>query len=176
MNIPYSLTTMKSIQEIVREYQHLLSYRARLFAFCGRLTSEKFNIVIGGSYALKYYIPNFDREVGDYDFIVKGNAKAIEDIKTVLNMLRSLYAIDGHGSSSESIGLARLMGKKVDILFKVTDDLSARQEGRIFETEENILKVKKEYCDKRAKTGLPIRQKDLADIAIIETDLAGLPF
>lgn len=167
---------MRSTQEIVREYQCLLGYRAKLFAFCEKLTSEKFNIVIGGSYALKYYIPNFDREVGDYDFIIKGNAKAIDDIKTVLNMLRSLYVIDKRGSSPESIELTMLMGKKVDILFKVTDDLSARQEGRIFETEENILKVKKEYCDMRPRRGLPVRQKDLDDIEIIETDLAGLPF
>lgn len=167
---------MKTIKDILAEHKMLMAYREDLMALCKGFTGEKVRIAIGGSYALKYMIPSFaNREVHDYDFIIRTTTQGVIDIKQGLARLNRLgLLLREEGSSSEAIALTKIMGKKAEILFKNCPDGDISRTA--FETPKDILEIKKEYCEKRTKAGVPPRAKDLEDIKKIEEYLDPLPF
>jgi hypothetical protein len=167
---------MKPIKDILAEYKMLMAYKDDLTSLCKGFTQEKVRIAIGGSYALKYMIPSFaEREVHDYDFIIRTTTQGVVDIKQGLARLSRLgLLIREEGSSSEAIPLAKIMGKKAEILFKNCSDRGITSNA--FETPRDILEIKKEYCEKRTKQGVPPRAKDLEDIEKIKEYLDPLPF
>lgn len=166
-----------SLASQVSLYNNVLLYRAEVKEFFSKLTSEDFNVVIGGSFCLVCKFPEFhDREISDIDLIVVGTPTAVKDIQSGLNMLRRLGSLPtDEGSSDEAIVFGHICTLKTEILFREVDYISFRKDGRLFENPENILKVKREWVAKHVNKHIEPRIKDVEDIKILE-DLLELPF
>lgn len=169
-----------SLASQVSLYNKVLLYRAEVKEFLSKLTSEDFNVVIGGSFCLVCKFPEFhDREISDIDLIVVGTPTAVKDIQSGLNMLRRLGSLPtNEGSSDEAIVFGYIYTPwelKTEILFREVDYISFRKDGRLFENPENILKVKREWMAKHVNKHIEPRIKDVEDIKILE-DLLELPF
>lgn len=164
----------------VEEFQAVKNYRLKLTRFLKLFTNGVFNVSIGGSYALIAQLSEFSkREASDYDFIICAEENTILEIKRGLKQMQVLNAMPLLGSSADAIpvGYVKLpwTDVKAECLFK-TIDATSKIAFKVWESPEDILKIKKEYCDKRVKIGASPRAKDVKDIKIIEEALADLPF
>lgn len=153
----------QSISQILAIHSKVLETRETI----KRLFKEyDVSVTIGGSYALKSFCPEFaDREVHDYDFIVRGSKETLDKVKGILQSLRQLGVVSKGYSGSESYHVGMLDGLPVDIIL---------QEGNKklfcieFESAESILEAKRGYVEDYIKKGREPREKDLKDIALLE--------
>lgn len=160
---------MKSIKQIEQELNWVRNTRFNIEMLLQNVASV--NVLIGGSYALKYQCDSFEkREVTDYDFIIRVSKK--ESFK-VYNFFRAMVSLGimEHGYSGNDaykFNHVCLNGKYAEcIVVPVEDDCSphsVRVYGRTWEKAVNIIKAKKEYIDSYKKKGLEPRKKDVEDV------------
>lgn len=160
---------MKSIKRVEQELHWVRNTRNYIATLLKDVAEV--NVLIGGSYALKYQCDSFsNREVSDYDFIIRANEYEISKVRDLFASLVKLgIAIQGY-SSNEAYVLESvcLNGKHAEcIIVPVPDGTSIcnfRKIGRIWEKPINVIQAKEKYvADYKAK-GLEPRPKDISDI------------
>lgn len=131
------------------------------------------SVTIGGSYALKFFCPEFaDREQKDYDFIIQGDKEALDKVRDILEGLCQLGVASKGYSAGCAYHVGTLNGLPIDIIL---------QEGEkkvpcvIFQSVEDVLNAKRSYVEDYIKKGREPREKDLKDIALLE-EYIELPF
>lgn len=155
---------MKSIKDIIREYQCICNKRTQL--------NDLFNMVapchvtIGGSYMLKYWCEAFsDREVSDYDFILHAEDENMEKLKRFLRMMHSATGmIEFKYYDNISFYMGYVLGKKANIILNPGSYCKCS----ISESIEDIIDIKKKWADKAISEGRKPRMKDIADITTYE--------
>lgn len=175
-NNPLKTKTMKkSICTVVREHQNVLNTRERLENIFKSIAPC--HVTVGGSYMLKYWCEAFEsREVSDYDFILRAAPEDIEKIGKFISLMN--YQTGWFGESKyydyKSIYFGLCNGKKANVILKPGKYCPCNN----FESIEDIIKVKKAWCEKAIKNGRKPRFKDVYDITVYENWEAenGLPF
>ena len=164
----------KSIKEILHDHQEVLTTRGRIDRLFNMVAPCR--VTVGGSYMLKYWCEAFsERTISDYDFILHAKRVDMVQIKDFIDVLGKLTHITKMKYyNNPSICMGSLMGRPVNILFKEDECKSFG----VFESIEDIIEVKKSWCEKALKEGRDPRPKDLEDIATYEGWLAenDLPF
>lgn len=156
----------QSIKTVLDTHRIVLGTRRELFNLFNMIA--RCHVTIGGSYALKYWCEAFaDREVSDYDFILHATGDNLTKILTFLSRLNSRIDImlpyyNRYDTPSYSFGMCA--GKKVNIIVHNGDS----RPDEAFEALEDIIKVKKKWCDDALKLGNKPRFKDVEDITTYE--------
>lgn len=156
----------KNIKQIVSEHKNVLDTRERLEKIFSMIA--ECHVTIGGSYMLKYHCEAFsEREISDYDFILYALPKNIEKIESFLAMLNHQTCWIGQVKyyDYKSIYFGRCNNLKVNIILKPGNYCPCAN----FETIEDIIAVKKQWCEKAIRQGKKPRYKDVEDIATYET-------
>lgn len=155
----------KSIKQIVSEHQNVLDTRVRLEKMFSMIA--KCHVAIGGSYMLKYWCEAFaDREVSDYDFILHALPEDCVKIEAFVELLHSQTCCVGTPGyyDYKSFYFGHLHGKKVNIILKPGQYCPCAS----FESIEDIIAIKRAWCEKALKEGKKPRYKDVEDIATYE--------
>ena len=160
---------MKSIKYIQAEYQKLMQIRRALQVLFHGLG---LSVSVGGSYALRWHSEKFvNRENHDYDFIVRGDLKGIQQARQILIALLSLGLIqhpgDVQASDSGSWTFGEYEGCKIDIILTEGDACPCMA----IESLADIARAKLIYNAKHRRKGLPPRQKDVEDLEILKSIL-----
>ena len=154
----------KSIQMIVSEHRHVLQTRERLEKMFSLIA--ECHVTVGGSYMLKYWCEAFeDREVSDYDFILHAlpeNIKKIEKFVELIGLQLGWNAPCYYDYKTFYMG--HCLGLKVNIILKPGKYCPCSD----FESLEDIINVKRAWCEKAIKQGRRARDKDVMDIATYE--------
>lgn len=145
-------------QKIVVEYKKVLATREKIETVLGMIAPC--HVTIGGSYALRHQCDAFwGREIHDYDFIVHGEQKDLQKIKTfVRTALHLLEDTPTYEVENLAFYIGKVGNKKGNVIL---------QEGKycpsaLFESVEDIIAIKKIWAKKSP------RPKDLLDIEIFE--------
>ena len=157
---------MKDLFSVIQENKHLLEVRKTLVGILKPLV-EDFSVQIGGSYALKYWSEAFaDREISDYDFIVKVSPTEVNKVNKHFGWLCKLgiakRPTNYYDYPSYYMGYA--LGKKINVIV-VPSNLLAYD---IYESVQDIINVKKSWVRRAQQSGKLPRAKDLKDIEIYE--------
>lgn len=165
----------KSIKQIVSEHQNILDTRERLEKMFSLIA--ECHVTIGGSYMLKYHCDAFsEREVSDYDFILHALPENIQKIESFLAMMNHQTGWIGQPKyyDYKSLYFGHCNGLKVNIILKPGKYCHCAN----FETIDDIITVKREWCEKAIKQGKKPRYKDVDDISTYEAWLVehDLPF
>lgn len=158
-----------SIQEILFEHQDVLNKRKQLDQLFNMIASC--HVSIGGSYALKFWCSAFsEREVSDYDFIVRGSKDELEKIDkfvTLQNTITRWFKLPEKYQymDRKSFYMGELRGKKINVILEPTEDIVV-----IWDIEflEDIIDVKRQWCKEYISKGQRPRYKDVHDIALYE--------
>lgn len=160
---------MRSIKSIEKELNWVRNTRSNIAMLLKDVADV--NVLIGGSYALKYQCDCFEnREVTDYDFIIR---VCKNDADKVYNFFQTLsnMGIAEHGYSGNDAYKFRnviLDGKYAECIIVPVEDTcsvhSVRTFGRIWEKPANIIKAKEGYIEEFRLKGLEPRQKDVNDV------------
>ena len=160
---------MRSIKSIEQELNWVRNTRSNIAMLLKDVADV--NVLIGGSYALKYQCDCFEsRVVTDYDFIIRVCKK---DACKVFGFFRSLVFLNiaEHGYSGNDAFKFKsvcLNGKYAECIIVPVDDTcsvhSFRTFGRVWEKPINIIKAKEGYIEEFHKKGLEPRQKDVEDV------------
>ena len=156
----------KSIYQIVSEHQNVLNTRKRLTEIFSMIAECQ--VTIGESYALKYWCSAFsEREVFDYDFILHALPENMEKIEKFLGLLnyQTGWICSPRYYGYKSIYFGYCNGLRVDILLQPGKYCSSAT----FETLEDIIEVKRQWCEKATKQDVKPRNKDIEDIATYES-------
>lgn len=156
----------KSIRQIVSEHGNVLGTRKRLEKMFNMIA--KCHVTVGGSYMLKYHCEAFaDREISDYDFILHALPEDLEKITNFLVMMNNQTDWLGEPRYYDytSVYFGHCNGLKVNIILKPGKYCPCAD----FESLEDIMKIKKAWCEKAIKAGKKPRYKDIEDIATYET-------
>lgn len=170
---------MRSIKSIERELNWVRNTRTNIAMLLKDVADV--NVLIGGSYGLKYQCECFaNREVTDYDFIVRVYKKDADKVYNVFQVLCNMGIVE-HGYSGNDAYKFRnilLNGRHAEaIIVPVDDDCSihsVRRYGRIWELPDNIIKAKEAYIEEYKKKGIEPRKKDISDVKIYYDNI--LPF
>ena len=170
---------MKSIKSIERELNWVRNTRTNIAMLLKDVADV--NVLIGGSYGLKYQCECFaNREVTDYDFIVRVCKKDSDKVYNVFQVLCNMGIVE-HGYSGNDAYKFRnvlLNGRYAEVIIVPVDSdcsiHSVRRYGRIWELPDNIIKAKEAYIEEHKKKGLEPRKKDLLDVKIYYDNI--LPF
>lgn len=160
---------MKSIKKIEQELNWVRNTRSYIAMMLKDVADV--NVLIGGSYALKYQCDCFEnREITDYDFIVRVNNKEVMEVSNFFHAL-TYMGITEHGYSGNGAYKFRNVcfnGKYAECIIVPVEDTvsvhSVRPFGRIWEKPVNIIEAKKGYIEEFTKKGLKPRQKDVDDV------------
>lgn len=156
----------QSIYDIVREHQNVLSTRKRIEETFKMIA--ECHVTVGGSYMLKYHCAAFaDREISDYDFILHALPENIEKIQKFLDLIaRQTSWIEGSKYYDyRSIYFGECNKLKVNVILKPGKYCPCAD----FESLEDIMKIKRAWCERAIKAGKKPRYKDIEDIATYET-------
>lgn len=156
---------MQSIKQLRAEWSTLMRYRTAIRTL---FKGIPVSVTIGGSYALRYHAAEFaNRETHDYDFIVRGEAEAINECRQVLVNLKTLRLIehpsDVQASDSGSWVLGEFEGHPIDVILTVGRPCPCY----IMEELSDIAKAKLCYKAKYRRLGKEPRQKDIEDLEIL---------
>jgi hypothetical protein len=176
---PLKQAKMKSIKSIERELNWVRNTRTNIAMLLKDVADV--NVLIGGSYGLKYQCECFaDREVTDYDFIVRVCKKDADKVYNVFQVLCNMGIVE-HGYSGNDAYKFRnvLLNERYAeaIIVPVDDDCSihsVRKYGRVWELPDNIIKAKEAYIEEYKKKGIEPRKKDISDIKTYYDNI--LPF
>ena len=159
---------MKDIYSIIQENQKVLKVRDNLMEIF-RPIAKDFSVTIGGSYALKYWCEAFaNREVSDYDFIVRVCPSEANSILSYLNKLCMLEIV-GHPNAYynyPSFYMGCCLGKRINVIVVSTNDPSVPI--GLYESVNNIIEIKKAWVRREQAAGRIPREKDLRDIETYE--------
>lgn len=169
---------MKDICSIVQENKKVLKVRDTLMEIF-RPIAKDFSVTIGGSYALKYWCEAFaNREISDYDFIVRVCPSEANSILNYLNKLCTL-GIVGHPNAYynyPSFYMGCCLGKRINVIVVSTNDPSIPI--GLYESVNNIIDIKKAWVRREEQSHRQPRAKDLKDIETYEkwVNDTNLPF
>ena len=159
------MTSIKRMEQELRWVKETRNNIAMLLADIADV-----NVLIGGSYALKYQCDCFaDREISDYDFIIKVHQKDVPKVHEFFHTLERLHlASQGYSGNGAWKLPHAYMGRHAECIIHPMDDSasihSARIVGRIWEKPLNVIQAKEEYVASYKAKGLEPRPKDIADI------------
>ena len=163
----------QSIKQLLHEYDKVMNTRERLEKIFGMITDC--HVTVGGSYALKYLCEIFaEREVSDYDFILYADEKGATKIKSFVSLMNvsmpvmsEAYMYTGH----LSFYWGYLNGKKINIILKTDKYCPCAN----FESLDEIIDIKRKWCEEAIKNGKAPRVKDEEDIMKYD-EWSSLPF
>ena len=166
----------KSIQQIVLEHDRVLATRKRLEKMFSMIANC--HVTIGGSYMLTYWCEAFsDRVVSDYDFILYALPEDMAKIKTFIDLLNRQTVCFGELKYYDNISIycGFCNGKRANVILKPVEKYCPCTN---YETLEDIIAVKRAWCEKAIKQGKKPRYKDVLDISVYEDWLKeeDLPF
>lgn len=160
---------MKCIKKTEQELNWVKTTRNHIARMMACVTDA--NVLIGGSYGLKYQCDSFEnREVTDYDFIVRVNKSDFNKVHEFFFSLLLLGVVEHGYSGNEAYKFKKLeyQGRHAECLIVPCGEdasiHSVRVYGRIWEKPTNIIKAKEEYIEEYKKKGLEPRKKDVDDV------------
>ena len=159
---------MKDIFAIIQENKALLRTRETLLDILKPVVKD-ISVQIGGSYALKFWCEAFsDREISDYDFIVKTSIVDAHRVIDFLDKLCKLGCISKPYTYYDypSYYMGYVYGKRVNIIVVGTE--SPFTSSSYYESTENVIDVKKSWVRREQAAGRIPREKDLRDIETYE--------
>lgn len=159
---------MKDICSIIQENKKVLKVRDSLIEIF-RPIAKDFSVTIGGSYALKYWCEAFaDREISDYDFIVKTSIVDAHRVIDFLDKLCKLGCILKPRTYYDypSYYMGYVYGKRVNVIVVGTE--SPFTSSSYYESTKNVIDVKKSWVRREQAAGRIPREKDLRDIETYE--------
>ena len=155
----------QSIYQVVTEHGSVLATRKNLQEMFSMIA--KCHVTIGGSYMLKYWCEAFaDREVSDYDFIVNALPEDAEKLYDFLSRMNYLTGWLGTRNyyPYKSFYMGYLHGKAINVIIKPGKYCPCNN----FERLEDIMNIKKAWCERALNRGEEPRYKDVEDIATYE--------
>lgn len=159
---------MKDIFAIIQENKALLRTRETLLDILKPVVKD-ISVQIGGSYALKFWCEAFaDREISDYDFIVKTSIVDAHRVIDFLDKLCKLGCISKPCTYYDypSYYMGYVYGKRVNVIVVGTE--SPFTSSSHYESMKDVIDVKKAWVRREEQSHRQPRAKDLKDIEIYE--------